>query len=267
MTAKHLHIFRHLFSPVIQNICVKEKKKDNSILAVMSQGQMGFFVSPGLSKFCSSVTSDARLKASSCFSLLLLFHHPQPQREWISHKMRKDMGHVDWKKLKGVQLKWELGFLLKKEERNWCGAPWWQFYKVLFWLRQCFDDRRKTWSAKASHLLSAPVTSLSAGVLHGTAKDHPSKLRTWAVAAAFGRREEGRKYLFAQLDFIKFHPFQWKKCFEAHTRLSDLWHVLPDVMLALVRSHLPKHSTEVEGASDFEKWKREGACPCRHPSS
>lgn len=72
-----------------------------------------------------------------------------------------------------------------------------------------------------------------------------------ALATAFGRlvqeREEGRTYFFARLDFIKFHPFQWKKCFKVHTSLNDPWRVLPDVILALVRSHLPKHSTEVAG--------------------
>lgn len=179
----------------------------------MSQRQMGFFVSPGLSKFCSSVTSDARLKASSCFSPLLLFHHPQPQREWISHKMRKDTGHVDWKKLKGVQLKWELGFLLKKEERNWCGAPWWQFYKVLFWLRRCFDDRRKTWSAKASHLLSAPVTSLSAGVLHGTAKDPSLETPNAGRRCCFWQTWRRKKILVCSARFHQIPSFPMEKVF------------------------------------------------------
>lgn len=34
----------------------------------MSQGQMFFLLPPVSSKFCSSITNDVRLKASSCFS-------------------------------------------------------------------------------------------------------------------------------------------------------------------------------------------------------
>lgn len=92
--------FAYLQSPVlspIQNNCVKEtkKKKGNSLPAVMSQGQMFFHVPPVSSKCCGFITSDTRLKASSWLSLPLLFHHPQQQRVWISHKIQNDMGHVN----------------------------------------------------------------------------------------------------------------------------------------------------------------------------
>lgn len=67
MIAKYLHVFRH-FSPMIQNICEKEKrKKSNSLPAVMFHLQMCFFLLPPVSsKFCTSVTSSVRLEASSC---------------------------------------------------------------------------------------------------------------------------------------------------------------------------------------------------------
>lgn len=54
---------------MIQNICIKgeKKKKSNSLPAAMSQGQMFFLLPPVSSKFCSSITNDVRLKASSCF--------------------------------------------------------------------------------------------------------------------------------------------------------------------------------------------------------
>lgn len=92
MTAKHLHISRHLLFPLIQNSCVKEGGgggEGNSLPAVMSQGQM-LFLPPVSSEFCSFMPRDVRPKASSCqaFSFLpLLFPLPQLQRVWIPNRM------------------------------------------------------------------------------------------------------------------------------------------------------------------------------------
>lgn len=45
--------------------------------------------------------------------------------------------------------------------------------ECIFLATKIFNNRRKSESAKASHLLSAPVTFLSAGVLHEATK-YPS---------------------------------------------------------------------------------------------
>lgn len=100
MIAQYLHVFSHRFSPVIQNICVKEKrKKSNSLPAVMFHLQMFFLLPPVSSKFCSSATSSVRLEGSSYVS--------SPFCSTITATKGMDFsqntGHMN-----GAELKWEL---------------------------------------------------------------------------------------------------------------------------------------------------------------
>lgn len=54
-----------------EHLC-KRQKKPNSLPAVISQRQMFLFLPSVSSRFCSSITSNVRLKASSCFSPLFV---------------------------------------------------------------------------------------------------------------------------------------------------------------------------------------------------
>lgn len=116
MTAKHLRIFRHLFSLMIQNVCLKDKKTHpNSLPAVISQRQMFLFLPPVSSKFCSSIAGNVGLKASSCFSPIFV-PPPSSTKDMDFSQNREARGTHELNEAKmGISLR----IKRKKEELTW----------------------------------------------------------------------------------------------------------------------------------------------------
>lgn len=64
-----------------------------------------------------------------------------------------------------------MGISLEKKKKELMWSTLMAVLGSIFVAARIFNDRRKSKSAKASHLLSAPVTFLSAGVLHEATKN------------------------------------------------------------------------------------------------